>query len=65
MAKLDFWGALMVLNILAVLGVIVAFWVHVNLIDTLWTMLALTPVTLFLFQMGLGGKADCNVPQRA
>ena len=61
--RMDFWGMLMVLNVLLILGVITAFWVHVNLIDTLWTMLFLTPVTLYLFNKGLAGSASCDIPK--
>ena len=59
--RMDFWGFVMLLNILALLGVILAFWVQVNLIDTLWCLLALTPVTLFVFSKGLSGSADCEI----
>ena len=47
--RLDFWGFLMLLNTLAIIGVIVAFWTYINLIDALWTLVFLTPVTLFIF----------------
>ena len=57
---MDFWGFLMMTNILVILGVIIAFWVEINLIDTLWTMAFLTPVTLFIFNKGLGGSANCD-----
>jgi len=58
---MDTWGMLMMGNVLLILGVITAFWVSVNLIDTLWTMLFLVPVTLFIFNKGLAGKANCEV----
>jgi len=51
---------LMMGNILVILGVITAFWIEVNLIDTLWTMAFLTPVTLFIFNKGLAGSANCD-----
>ena len=60
MQRLDFWGALMILNVLVLLGVLIAFWVWVNLIDTLYILAALTPVTLFVFNKGLGGNVNCN-----
>ena len=59
--KMDFWGMLLVLNVLVIMGVIVAFWISVNLIDTLWTMLFLTPITLFIFNKGLAGSASCDL----
>ena len=58
---MDFWGMLLVLNVLAIMGVIMAFWISVNLIDTLWTLLFLTPVTLFIFNKGLAGSASCDL----
>ena len=61
---MDFWGMLMTLNILAILGVIVAFWISVNLIDTLWTLLFLTPVTLFIFNKGMAGGASCDLESK-
>ena len=61
LARLDFWGALMLANIALVLAVILAFWVEVRLTDTLWTLLFLVPVTLFLFNKGLAGAANCDV----
>ena len=60
-SRVDFWGVAMLLNIAGILAVITAFWVSVNLIDTLWTMLALTPVTLFIFNKGMGGTANCEI----
>ena len=52
---------LMIGNVGLILAVIVAFWVSVNLIDTLWTLLFLTPVTLFIFNKGLAGSASCEI----
>ena len=60
-SNVDFWGVAMLLNIAGILAVITAFWVSVNLIDTLWTLLALTPVTLFIFNKGMGGTANCDI----
>jgi len=59
--QMDFWGMLMIGNVAVILCVIVAFWVSVNLIDTLWTLLFLTPVTLFIFNKGLAGTANCEI----
>lgn len=50
----------MILNVLVLLGVLTAFWISVNLIDTLYILVALTPVTLFVFNKGLGGNVNCN-----
>ena len=61
--QMDFWGMLMIGNVGVILAVIMAFWFSaVNLIDTLWTFLFLTPVTLFIFNKGLAGSASCEIP---
>ena len=60
MSRMDFWGMLMVLNVAVILGVFVAFWIKVLLIDTLWSLLFLSPFTLFIFNKGLAGKANCE-----
>jgi len=51
----------MIANVFVILAVITAFWYQVNLIDTLWTCAFLTPITLFIFNKGLAGSANCNV----
>ena len=51
---------LMVLNVAVILGVFVAFWTTVLLTETLWYLLFLTPITLFIFNKGLAGKANCE-----
>ena len=50
---MDFWGAAMMLNILVILYVITMFWVSVNLIETLWRLLFLAPISLFIFSKGV------------
>jgi len=62
---LDFWGTLLVLNLVAILAILVAFWVQINLIDTLWICVAMAPITLFVFNKGLAGSASCDVPEVA
>ena len=72
--RMDFWGSLLTVsrrqrfnshflqvNILVLLGVIVLFWIRINLIDTLWLLLALSPISLLIFSKGLEGNADCEV----
>lgn len=61
---MDFWGGALMLNIAVILYVISVFWHSVNLIDTLWRMLFLAPVTLFVFNKGLGGSANCDIPNK-
>ena len=49
-------------NLAVIMLVIAGFWFNFsNLIDSLWTLLFLTPVTLFIFSKGLGAKANCDV----
>ena len=60
--NLSFWGAIFCLNYLSILGVIVAFWIKVNLVNTLWILLALAPVTLLTMNWGLTPK-NCHVSQ--
>lgn len=62
--RMDFWGSLLTVNILVLLGVIIAFWVSVNLIDTLWLLLTLAPFSLFIFSKGLEGSADCEIEKK-
>lgn len=64
MKRMDFWGTLLTVNILVLLGVIVAFWVSINLVDTLWLLLALSPFSLLIFSKGLAGSADCEIEQK-
>jgi hypothetical protein len=53
LTNLTFFGLLFVLNYLLVLGVIVAFWIEINLVNTLWILLALSPITLVTMNAGL------------
>lgn len=56
----DTWGALFALNLVVLIGIIVAFWMTVGLITTLWVLLAYSPISLFFFNRGLmAGKASC------
>jgi|TARA_B110000285_G_C15108125_1_gene609271 hypothetical protein len=51
--NLSAWGFLLVVNYLGIYAIIVAFWVKINLINTLWTILAIALPTLFLMNKGL------------
>ena len=53
LSNMSFWGLVFALNYLAILAVIVAFWVKVNLVNTLWILLAAAPATLFTMNKGL------------
>jgi len=56
----DMWGALFAVNLCVLMGIIVAFWMTVGLITTLWVLLAYSPISLFFFNRGLmAGKASC------
>jgi len=57
----SFWGFLFALNYLVILAIIVAFWVEVNLVNTLWILLAVSPITLFTMNKGLTPE-NCHVP---
>ena len=50
------------LNYMGIIGVIVAFWLKVNLVNTLWILLALSPVTLFMMNKGLTVD-NCSITQ--
>ena len=60
LSNISFWGFMFTVNYLAVLGVIVAFWIEINLVNTLWILLAISPVTVFTMNMGLDGE-NCHV----
>lgn len=57
---ISFSGVIFSLNYLVIIGIIVAFWIKVNLINTLWILLAVTPVTLFTMNKGLSPQ-DCHI----
>mmetsp|Transcript_17492 Transcript_17492/g.29448 ORF Transcript_17492/g.29448 Transcript_17492/m.29448 type:complete len:173 (+) Transcript_17492:1693-2211(+) len=59
--NMSFGGMLFSLNYLAIMGVIVAFWIEINLVNTLWILAALTPVTLFTMNLGLTPE-NCHIP---
>ena len=60
LSKLSFWGFVFTLNYIGILAIIVAFWVEINLVNTLWILLAVTPVTLFTMNKGLTPE-NCHV----
>jgi len=63
LSNMSFWGFLFTLNYSAILGIIVAFWVNCfNLVNCLWIMLALSPVTLFMMNKGLSPD-NCHIAQ--
>lgn len=54
------WGFLFTVNYLVIYLVIIAFWFKINLINTLWFLLALTPLTLFTMNKGLTAD-NCHI----
>jgi|DEB0MinimDraft_12_1074336.scaffolds.fasta_scaffold49049_1 hypothetical protein len=60
LSNISFWGFLFTLDYLLILGVIVAFWIKVNLIITLWTLVFLAPFTLILMNFGLTAE-NCHI----
>lgn len=59
-SDMSFWGMLFSANFLVILGVIVAFWIKINLVITLWVLLALSPITLFMMNKGLTSD-NCHI----
>lgn len=57
---MSFWGLLFTLNYMGIIAIIVAFWVKINLVNTLWILLAVAPVTLFTMNKGLTPE-NCHV----
>ena len=58
--NMSFWGSIFVANYLLILLVIVAFWVKVNLVNTLWILLALSPITIYVMNRGLTPE-NCHI----
>lgn len=56
--KLSVGGILFILNFLAIYGVIVAFWVEINLVNTMWILAAAAIPTMFTMHIGI---PDCEV----
>lgn len=52
-SNLSFWGLIFAANYIGILVIIVAFWIKINLVNTLWILLAAAPVTLFTMNKGL------------
>lgn len=53
-------GLVFIVNYLAIYVVIIAFWIEINLVNTLWILLGLAPITLGTMHMGLT-KEGCEV----
>ena len=52
-SNISFWGLVFAINYLGILAIIVAFWIKINLVNTLWILLAAAPFTLFTMNKGL------------
>ena len=52
-SRLSFWGVLFSLNLLLILVIFTAFFIEVKLIPTLWLLLFISPVSLFIAQRAL------------
>ena len=59
-ANISFWGLVFAVNYIAILAIIVAFWVKINLVNTLWILLAAAPITLFTMNKGLTPE-NCHI----
>jgi hypothetical protein len=55
--NLGFWSLLFILNYVGILAIIIAFWIKINLVNTLWILLAATPVTLFIMNKGISPES--------
>jgi hypothetical protein len=60
LSAFSFWGLIFSLNFLGILGMIVAFWIKINLVNTLWILLFLSPITLFTMNKGLTAD-NCHI----
>ncbi len=62
LSRLSFWGLLFLGNLLLILVIFSAFFIEVKLIPTLWLLLFISPVSLFLGFRALA-QADCTVAE--
>ena len=60
LSLLSFSGVIFAANYLLILAIIVAFWLKINLVNTLWILLALSPITLFTMNKGLTPE-NCHI----
>jgi hypothetical protein len=60
LSRLSFWGVLFLGNLLLILMIFTAFFIEVKLIPTLWLLLFISPLSLFLGFRALA-QADCTV----
>ena len=67
LSGLTFFGLIFMLTYMAVYGVIVVFWIgkigdfQINLVNTLWIMVGLVPLTLVMMNLGVP-EEKCEVP---
>jgi hypothetical protein len=59
-SNLSFWGLVFAANYIGIFVIIVAFWIKINLVNTLWILLAAAPVTLFTMNKGLTPE-NCHI----
>lgn len=60
LSNMTFWGMIFAANYLLILLIIVAFWIKVNLVNTLWILLAVSPFTIFVMNKGLTPE-NCHI----
>ena len=60
LSLLSFSGFIFALNYMLILAIIVAFWLKINLVNTLWILAALSPITLFTMNKGLTPE-NCHI----
>ena len=59
-SQYSFWGLIFTINYLMIILVIIAFWIKINLVNTLWILLALSPFTVFTMNMALNAD-NCHI----
>ena len=68
LSGLTFFGFIFMLTYIAVYGIIVVFWIgkigdfQINLVNTLWIMVGLVPLTMMMMHLGLP-EEKCEVPK--
>lgn len=62
LSNITFGGFIFSMNYILILLIIIAFWIKINLVNTLWILLAVTPVTLYTMNLGLT-PSNCHISE--
>lgn len=60
LTNITFWGLVFTVNYFLVLCIIMAFWIKINLVNTLWILVVVIPITIFTMNKGIDPK-HCTV----